>query len=409
MNLTKSRLSVYLPAAIAVTLTVSMIFFPEEAYSAAVKGVDVWWNIVFPALLPFFIGSEILMGLGVVHFLGVLLEPLMRPVFNVPGTGSFVMAMGLASGFPIGSILSARLRREGLCSKAEGERLMSFTNTADPLYMAGPEAVGMFGRPEIAFIIATAHYLSSIATGFLMRFYGKDRSVIGDTGIQGNIISRGLNALYLARRKDGRPIGQLMGDAIRSAVNSMLLIGGFIILFSVIIRMLTIVGATDFLGNIAFKFLRPLGLDRRLLPALISGFFEIDLGCELAGEAAGVVPLLQAVIVTGAIIGWSGLSVHAQVASIISDTDMKIKPFILARCAHAVLAAFFSWLLMGPLGALTVSVTPVFAPLQPAKGLNFFMKAALMSRLFLIITAALLLLGVVINVIRNLKLVVFRG
>ena len=119
--------------------------------------------------------------------------------------------------------------------------------------------------------------------------------------------------------------------------------------------------------------------------------------------------MLQAVIVTGAIIGWSGLSVHAQVASIISDTDMKIKPFILARCAHAVLAAFFSWLLMGPLGALTVSVTPVFAPLQPAKGLNFFMKAALMSRLFLIITAALLLLGVVINVIRNLKLVVFRG
>ena len=201
MNLTKSRLSVYLPAAIAVTLTVSMIFFPEEAYSAAVKGVDVWWNIVFPALLPFFIGSEILMGLGVVHFLGVLLEPLMRPVFNVPGTGSFVMAMGLASGFPIGSILSARLRREGLCSEAEGERLMSFTNTADPLFMAGAVAVGMFGRPEIAFIIATAHYLSSIATGFLMRFYGKDRSVIGDTGIQGNIISRGLNALYLARRR----------------------------------------------------------------------------------------------------------------------------------------------------------------------------------------------------------------
>ena len=152
---------------------------------------------------------------------------------------------------------------------------MSFTNTADPLFMAGAVAVGMFGRPEIAFIIATAHYLSSIATGFLMRFYGKDRSVIGDTGIQGNIISRGLNALYLARRKDGRPIGQLMGDAIRSAVNSMLLIGGFIILFSVIIRMLTIVGATDFLGNIAFKFLRPLGLDRRLLPALISGFSKL--------------------------------------------------------------------------------------------------------------------------------------
>ena len=39
--------------------------------------------------------------MGVVHFLGVLLEPLMRPLFNVPGVGAFALSMGLAAGYPM--------------------------------------------------------------------------------------------------------------------------------------------------------------------------------------------------------------------------------------------------------------------------------------------------------------------
>lgn len=123
----------YLGAGIAAAITVAMVIYPDAAYDSAVDGLKLWWEVVFPALLPFFIGSEILMGLGVVHFMGVLLEPFMRPLFNVPGVGSFVMAMGLASGYPLGSILTAKLRRDNLCSRTEAERLMSFTNTADPM------------------------------------------------------------------------------------------------------------------------------------------------------------------------------------------------------------------------------------------------------------------------------------
>ncbi len=124
-------------AAIAIAFTVFMVLNPEPAFGAALRGLRVWWDIVFPALLPFFVGSEILMGLGVVHFMGVLLEPLMRPLFNVPGAGSFVLAMGLASGYPIGAMLTARLRDQDLCTPIEGERLMAFANTADPLFMTG--------------------------------------------------------------------------------------------------------------------------------------------------------------------------------------------------------------------------------------------------------------------------------
>ncbi len=118
---------------LAVALTVSMVAYPDLAFSSAVKGLRVWWDVVFPALLPFFIAGQVLMALGVVNFMGVLMEPFMRPLFNVPGVGAFVVAMGLASGYPIGSVLTAKLRREGQLTKGEAERLMSFTNTADPL------------------------------------------------------------------------------------------------------------------------------------------------------------------------------------------------------------------------------------------------------------------------------------
>jgi len=402
--------STYIMAAIAVALTVSMVFFPEDAFSAAVKGLDVWWNIVFPALLPFFIGSELLMGLGVVHFMGVLLEPLMRPLFNIPGVGSFVMAMGLASGFPIGSILTARLRREEMCTKVEGERLMSFTNTADPLFMFGAVAVGMFGLPQVGLTIAAAHYLSSFSTGILLRFYGRCQPNSPEECTRGSIIGRAFRALYDARQKDNRSVGQLTGDAVRSSVNTLLLIGGYIILFSVIIRIMTVVGVVGALARVLMFFLSPLELDPALTPALISGLFEVTLGSQLAGQAAAAAPLIQTVMVAGAIIAWSGLSVHAQVASIISGTGMKMRPFILARFVHAVLAAVYTYILWGPLApVLSRYSAPVFLRLEPTGG-----PAALWWRTyhlgwrFLIVCLLFMAVGILLGTAKKLKVAVFR-
>jgi nucleoside recognition membrane protein YjiH len=93
----------------AIILAGSMIAYPKESFEASIRGLTMWWEIVFPSLLPFFIVSEMLIGFGVVKFIGVLLEPLMRPLFRVPGVGGFVWAMGMASGFPAGAKLTTRV------------------------------------------------------------------------------------------------------------------------------------------------------------------------------------------------------------------------------------------------------------------------------------------------------------
>lgn len=88
----RSRILACMMAFGAVLITIAMVQYPKASFEAAIMGLNLWWNVVFPSLLPFFILSEILMGLGVVHFIGVLLEPLMRPLFNVPGIGAFALS-----------------------------------------------------------------------------------------------------------------------------------------------------------------------------------------------------------------------------------------------------------------------------------------------------------------------------
>ncbi|HEX2954290.1 MAG TPA: hypothetical protein VHR47_09955 [Bacillota bacterium] len=266
------------------------------------------------------------------------MEPLMRPVFNVPGVGAFALSMGLAAGYPMDAVITSKFRKTGMCTKIEGERLLAFTNTADPLFMFGAVAVGMFGHPEIGALIALAHYLSAFSVGYLFRFYGrgehgKEIRMKGEDP-KVNILRRAWWALFKARKEDGRHLGQLLGEAVRESMLTLLMIGGFIMLFSVFVRILSAVGImTAITPGIKF-ILGVFGLSPQLTQAVLRGVLEIDLGTVAASQATA--PLGQKLVVTSAVIAWSGLSVHGQVASVIHGTDIRMGPYIAARLLHAI-------------------------------------------------------------------------
>lgn len=355
------RRGVYFTAALASAITIAIIAFPEVSYKASLDGLRVWWDIVFPALLPFFIASDTLMGLGVVHFIGAMLEPLMRPLFNVPGVGAFALAMGLASGYPIGARITARLRREGLCSRVEAERLVSFTNTADPLFMVGAVAVGMFRIPALGPVLALAHYVSAILVGLVLKHYGRsERRRDGEPSAQRRepLLSRAAHELYTARNQDNRSFGQLLGDSVRDSIGTLLLIGGCIMVFSVIVRVLGVFRITDLIAQPLVFALTPFGVSRDLVNALISGFFEITIGAEMASRAAA--PVVQRTVVASAIIAWSGLSVFAQAASMLFGTDVRMGIYFIARMLHAVLAAVVG-LALASWGPWAAAIHPVTA------------------------------------------------
>lgn len=338
--------------AISVTImAASLIAFPHESFKASIRGLDMWWEIVFPSLLPFFIVSEMLIGFGVVKFLGVLLEPFMRPLFKVPGVGGFVWAMGMASGYPSGAKLTARLRQEGQISKIEAERLVSFTNSSNPLFIFGAVSVGFFYNANLGVILALSHYLGNICVGLVMRFYGKEEGDGKDE--RGNRkrpikIRVALSALHQTRLKDQRPIGKLLGDAVTSSIQTLMMIGGFIILFSVVNKLLFHLGVTIMLASGVEWVLGALSLPATLSVPLISGIFEITLGSQLTSQVQEAT-LMQQAIITSFILAFSGFSVQAQVASILAQTDIRFRPFFFARILHGIFASFFAFLLWEPI------------------------------------------------------------
>ncbi|WP_369902918.1 sporulation integral membrane protein YlbJ [Bacillus manliponensis] len=339
-------------------LTISLILHPRAALEASVRGLHIWWEVVFPSLLPFFIVSELLINLGVVAFIGILLEPLMRPLFRVPGIGGFVWAMGMASGFPAGAKLSARLRQTKQLTKIEAERLVSFTNSSNPLFIFGAVSIGFFNNPKLGVILAAAHYLSNFTVGLIMRFHGSktDTKNKKQTNYKFSFI-HAFQTLHKTRLQEERPIGKLIGDAIISSIQTLLMIGGFIILFSVLNKMLTVFHITTIFTLLTEQFLVTLNLSPYFSSPLLSGIFEVTLGSQRISQIEHT-PLLQQAIVTSFILAFSGLSIQAQVASILAETDIRFQPYFIARIIQSTLAPIYTYLLWQPLYEKLHSFSP---------------------------------------------------
>lgn len=411
----KGQWSTYLLGFAVIIFTVALVVYPKQGFEAGISGLRVFWDIVFPSLLPFFILAELLLGLGMVRGLGVLLEPLMRPLFSVPGIGAFALSMGLAAGYPMDAVITSRFRESGMCTRVEGERLLAFTNTADPLFMIGAVAVGMFKSPEVGGLIALAHYISAFIVGVSFKFWGRNSSPTEvRVEYRGNIFVRALREVLVARKEDGRPFGKLLRDSVTESIMTLLMICGFIVFFAVMIEIMELSGMLAILGiPIAFVY-HILGIHGGLVHPTLAGLLEIDIGSAQVA-AVSAAPLIQKLAVVGGIIAWSGLAVHAQVASVVTNTDIRMTPYFLARFLHGVLAAVLTYILWGlGMGRAAAhafaSVIPVFASTQAAThGASFWQVAAtgLSSWVWLIL--GLLVVSVVIYCSTRMKIIVWRA
>ncbi|HZH58612.1 MAG TPA: sporulation integral membrane protein YlbJ, partial [Metabacillus sp.] len=59
--------------------------------------------------------------------------------------------------------------------------------------------------------------------------------------------------------------------------------------------------------------------------------------------------LLDKIMIARFILAFGGLSIQAQVASILADTDIRFKPFFIARILQGIYSSFIAFLLFNPL------------------------------------------------------------
>lgn len=328
-------------------MTVALIIYPEQSLLASIKGLHAWWEIVFPSLLPFFIMAELLISFGIVQFIGILLEPFMRPLFNVPGVGSFAWIVGMASGFPAGAKISARLREKKQITKIEAERLVAFSNASSPLFLFGAIAVGFFHNTKIGVFIAICHYLSNILVGIFMRFYQYEKQPYKQRKNSLNVnqlIIQSLKKMHRTRISDERTFGDIVGDAVLSSVQTLLMIGGFIILFSVLTTLLQLLGFFKIIILLFTPILTIFHIPTETVYVLLPGLFEITIGANAISSSSTLSLQMQLALVSF-ILGFNGFSIHAQVASILAKTDINFAPYFFSRVLHATLASLLTFII----------------------------------------------------------------
>ncbi len=350
----------YPMAFLAAAIGVFVLIYPQEGFAAALRGVSIWWDVLFPALFPFFVISEMLLGFGIVHFFGTILDPMMRPVFRIPGIGGFVMALGFASGYPVGARLTSQLWEQKLVNREEGERLVAFTTSSDPIFLIGAVSIGFFHDASLALILAVAHYGGAIAIGLLMRIHGRKSEPTSLPDLEtGPIWVRALRSMHRARLNDGRPVGVLLSQAVQHSLGLIFVVGGLVVFFSVVLEVLTAGHVMGFFFTVVDSLLHAAGMPSSLSAAVMNGIFEVTLGAKAAGTAEAA--LISKTAIAAFVLSWAGLSVHAQIVSLLSHTNLRYTPFLTARILHGIFSAIIVLLIWEPLQPLRRQMA-VFLP-----------------------------------------------
>lgn len=328
------RLKQILLPLILIMFTGCLVVFSRTNLLAAKNGLVLWANSVVPSLFPFFVATELLSHTNFTYYLGRLLNRFMKPIFNIRGEGSFAFIMGIISGYPMGAKIAANFRENNICSKEECERLLSFTNNSGPLFIVGTVGISMFGNSTIGFLLLITHILASITVGVIFRFW-KYNSKSDANGS----FKYSTNDITLSN------LGGIIGNSISSSINTILLIGGFVMLFSVIISILQTSHLLETFSNCIEPLLSAFHIPNNFSTGFVSGILELTNGlniiCNIPEKKISI-----NIIIASFLLGLGGISILLQVWSTISKTDLSIKPYILGKVLHACISAFYTFLFL---------------------------------------------------------------
>lgn len=352
INLKRNFLSILLCLFI-----ICLLIFSKGNISAAKSGLSLWVNSVVPSLFPFFIAIELLNHTNVANILGKFFSKIMRPFFNVPGVGAYIFIMGLISGYPTGAKIVTRFREKGLLTKAESERLLTFTNNSGALFILGTVGITLFGNTTIGVLLLITHILSCISVGFVFRFWKfNDNEKINYNKINSNT-------------KNGS--SSILSSSITNAINTILMIGGFIVLFSIIISILNSSKLMIFLSTLIEPIANIFNIDNKFCIPIVSGILELTNGVSLVSSISNKL-LSTNIIISAFLLGFGGISIVLQIYAIIADSDISIFPYIIGKFLQGVFAAIYTFLFIKIFPFFNFDLVPVFSSSVDSNKFAFF-------------------------------------
>ena len=297
------KLLIYVFAVGAVVLLVTNA---SNSIIYARDALNICFEMIVPTLFPFFICSGILIYSGFCELLAKAFRFCMYPLFRVSPAGSSAFILGIISGYPLGAITAGELYANSYLSKSEAERLLAFCNNSGPLFILGSVGIAIYADIRYGIVLYIAHIIAALTVGILFRFYGRNRHSAPPTRMT----------------TPPRSVGEIFDISLQNGIRNILTVCGAVLFFSVISRL--------------FMDLLPVSGN---LYAMLSGVMEFVTGTV---NVAGLnISIMQKLVMTSIIVGFAGISVHAQVMAVIAKYNLSLAPYIVGKALHGVIAGLY--------------------------------------------------------------------
>ena len=237
----------------------------------------------------------------------------------------------------------ADLRRQGLCTRDEGNRMLAFTNNSGPLFIISCVGISLFGDTKTGFLLLATHILAGITVGIISGFISSHNFKFIKLLFSSTKRKREYESFTKTEPVTFRNLGGLMAKSINDAISTTLLIGGFIVIFSVIISMLQHSHILESMSAFIKPILDIFGFDLNFAEPIMTGIIELTNGVNMV-SGISIKNISQNVILCAFLLGFGGISVMFQVFSMIAKTDLSINQYIIGKILQGTIAATYTFI-----------------------------------------------------------------
>ncbi len=370
-----------------IILAICFVFIlnPSVYSKSCLNAISVWALNVLPMLLPFFIFTRIIVSICPPKK-SVLDKPF-KKFYNTPNGSFLIFFLSVISGYPMGAKLISNMYENKYIDNDDALAMLSFCSISGPMFMIGTVGVSIFHSYKAGLIIMIANLLASIFNGLIFRkrikskqIYNKkeDNNFLKGSNLQIKNVDLALNReknlnktdkikdLNIEKdRTENRFIKEkledktneykekkieqnsdnknessnILADSVYDSLNSILIVGVYIMLSFLIIDLLKNIG---FISNVASAICGVFNVTdkQNVVESVLSGLVEITRGnIDLATTN---ISLQAKTIISSGLIGFGGISVLMQSSAFIKNLNLPLNSIVTQKVCQGLLSTLFA-------------------------------------------------------------------
>ena len=292
MKLNKTK--TVLITGILMAILLCLVIFSADAKLGAKDGIALCENVIIPALLPVLIVTNIVINTNCRRLFEKAFGFITVKLFRLPRCATSAIIFGLIGGYPAGALLTNQLFINKMIDENQARRIMRFNFCGGVAFVI--TAVGTITMKSTAYgiVLYAINVIASIIIGIVSAlFYPKIKP-------NGQITSYPLT------------LSQAIVQSVEQTVKSLLIMSGYIIMFSAISIMVD-------------------------LPQELTPLLEITNGiCRTKKHFS--------LNMIASFLSFGGLCIHLQLMGVLNNIKMKYYDFLIWRIVSALLSSGLGYL-----------------------------------------------------------------